>query len=247
MEAMESQLAQALRRISALEKQLQAKEQPLLEMQDMVRTAGASVYPPTPSRTTVPLPKPSRITVLPTSTQATDLPPGTSYLPATSTPVLAGTHQVDTSLPDPTCVEQLNCSDSPLGIGDGYSPYEPAYYPADFYASSTQGNLFFLKIVFLRVFSVFLLFLQATPYLHSLPILPYLILHLSHPTHCLQGLLQIIFHTPHLHRLQSACLFLPKLPASHPLRLTRQSLFQFPSVLTDTQSCKPRARPPFSL
>ena len=253
VEATESHLAQALRWISALEERL-AKEQPLHHVQDTVRTTitGASVYPPTLSRTTVPLPKPSCITVLPTSTQATDLPPATSYSPATSTPVLASTHQVDISLPDPTCVEQLNCSpfpssNSPLGIGDGYFLYEPSNYPADFYTSSTQGNWFFLKLVFLKVFRVFLLFLQATPHLHSLPVLPYLILQLSHPTHCLQGLLQVIFHTPHLHRLRSACLFLPNRTAYHLLSLTRKSLFLWPSALTDTLSCKLRARPLFSL
>ena len=161
MEATETQLTQALGRISALEEQLAIKQPP--HMQDTVyipASTGASVYPPTPTRTTIHLPKPPCATVHPTSGPATDLPPSTTYSTATSTPVLAGTHkaQVDVSTPAPPCVQQLSCSpfpsainlpeiyegcgssNSPLEIADGYSPYEPSNYPADFYTSPTQGS-----------------------------------------------------------------------------------------------------------
>ena len=114
VEATKSELAKALRQISALEEQLE-KQQPLHHVEDIIHTTftALSVYPPTPSHASVQLPNPSRATVLPAFTQATDHP-ATSYLPVTSTPVLAGTHLSDIPPPAPTGVEPL-----PRGVGTG--------------------------------------------------------------------------------------------------------------------------------
>ena len=148
VEATEAKLDQALSRISVLEEQL-TKEQPN-HVQDTT-SIGASVYPPTPTHPTIHPPKPLHDTVRPTSAQSSSI----------STPVLAGTRQppVDVSTPAPTRVHQLSyspppstidlpgihegvgSSNLPLEIADGYSPYEPSYYPVDSYATQFQGTV----------------------------------------------------------------------------------------------------------